>query len=796
MDPVSFAASLLTLLAAANHVAKGLDKLASIRGAPLAVLALNNEVSDLRLVLCEAEPLLEKHKGATISSAIENQSLLSSIERAKDRLMELESIIGNRLMRRMGTKDKLGWLYEQDKVQKALLDVQKAKSNVTTMLGIVTTSASFRVEAQLKDVQDATQQSQIASQSLLSQNESLESKFIQMIEAQQQFHERFHERLHRVEESLLGNSKLVGRSSVKEIDAPNQEFARPSLPRNSSGSMFTGNSFSALRMRFLRQSKCEQWCNCKCHMYKRTRAPQYIESILGALFFGYTGLPTTIPECSNIRCRRSSEVFLQVNYYFPYWFLARALSMAMKIQRSTIPQFKLRILNLRDSYDEIFQNAISGDSHSIQYLLASGQASVRDISDDSGHTPLHIAVRDSRVEVIRVLLQHGAEPFLENRQQETPYDTASDNIFYFQGTPNASTWRVDEMRELFPITEWVEERRQFTHMHKIVLQILALDLGKALRKDRSSIDKGDADGRTPLSWAAARGDSKSVELLLRNGASPNNPDRIGQRPLRQSLKASDAKCLQLLLHYGATVDQTDDWKQTCLLAAHYYPDPVSFTTLLLKAGAQVNTRCSQGRFPLMEAVSKNNVAAVRLLLDHGADVNYANNAGATALHEGVRHNSHEALLLFLDAAVDHTLRDAKGRTVLHYAAQYADLKTLNILHREQLFGLNADDPDVDKLDPITIAENRKVKEEARGVNIVNLEWITRFTDLLESLLTFKTPKSVPSYSGSVESEDIFLEAVQHLNVGRLEKIADLTEHGQLPYKLNSTIHSQLSPEPV
>lgn len=43
-------------------------------------------------------------------------------------------------MRRMGTRDRMGWLYEQDRVQKALTDVRTAKANVTAMLGVVTTS--------------------------------------------------------------------------------------------------------------------------------------------------------------------------------------------------------------------------------------------------------------------------------------------------------------------------------------------------------------------------------------------------------------------------------------------------------------------------------------------------------------------------------------------------------------------------------------------------------------------------------------------------------------------------------
>ena len=641
----------------------------------------------------------------------------------------------------------------------------------------------------MKDVHYTTQQVQASiSQSLVTQGDSLENKLTDIVQAQQLIYER----LQRVEESLEDRPKLTEKSNDRPMDALVRRADHSLLQGQSSGRLFAGDSFSALRMRFLRQTKCHQWCDCECHTYKRSHSPRSLESIFGTLFYGYTGMPTATPSCSNNDCRRSSEAFLQVNYYFPAWFFAWAVSVAMKVQGSRIPQFKLRILNLRDSYEEIFQSAISGDARSIHYLLTSGRASVRDISDDSGHSPLHIAVRDSRIDVIRVLLQCGAEPYLENRQQETPYDTASDNIFYFQGTPNASTWRIDEMRELFPITEWVEERRMFTHVHKIVLQLLPLDLEKALHKDRLSTDKEDADGRTPLSWAAARGDSNSVELLLRHGASPNTPDRIGQGPLRQSLKASDAKCLQLLLDYGAKVDQMDDWKQTCLLAAHYYPNPVSFTAPLLKAGAQVNVRCSQGRFPLMEAVSKNNVAAVKLLLDYQAELNCVNNAGATALHEGIRHNSHEALTFLLDFEVDHTVRDAKDRTVLHYAAQYADLKTLKILHRERLFGLNPDDQDIDHITPVSIAESRQEEEKARGLVMVDLDWIASFTDLLESLLTFRTPRSVPSYAGSITSDETFLDALQHLNAEHFDQIAGLAEHAQSLHLFDSASH----PEPT
>ena len=150
MDPLSISVSIVALIGAAQQVAAGLNKLASLRGAPAAVLALNNELSDLRLVLSEAEPLLLKHGRATAgirasdttqtaTSTVANDTRLKlSIERAKDKLVELELIIQSRLMTRMGAIDRLGWLKEQDKIRKALEDLRIARLNITAMLGVVT----------------------------------------------------------------------------------------------------------------------------------------------------------------------------------------------------------------------------------------------------------------------------------------------------------------------------------------------------------------------------------------------------------------------------------------------------------------------------------------------------------------------------------------------------------------------------------------------------------------------------------------------------------------------------------
>ena len=368
---------------------------------------------------------------------------------------------------------------------------------------------------------------------------------------------------------------------------------------------------------------------------------------------------------------------------------------------------------------------------------------------------------------------------------------AWNSIFGYQGTPCASIWRIDEIRALFPDQESAEEKRKFSRLHKIILKILHIDLEKELQKDRSIVDCVDANGRTPLSWAAARGDSECVEILLRHGASPDTPDRIGQGPLRQAMKAHDATCAKLLLAHGAKVDQTDNWDQTCLLSAMFYPNPVAFARPLLEAGANVNTSESLGQSPLTEAVRENHPEAVRMLLAYGAEVDHVNHAGCTALHLGVHYNSHESLkVLFDNADIDHSIRDKRNRTVMHWAAEFADLTTLSLLKHERLHGLDPKDEDDSRLTAIDIAKRRSDEETSRGsgYNVVNSEWLATFSGLLESLMSFKTPKSVLSYTGSVVSEDTLFYTPHDLP---MEKLFDLADEEKDPYDL-TTFNEELA----
>jgi hypothetical protein len=109
------------------------------------------------------------------------------------------------------------------------------------------------------------------------------------------------------------------------------------------------------------------------------------------------------------------------------------------------------------------------------------------IKNENGRTPLHWAAREDHVEVARLLLEHGADPNIQDKDGLTPLHVAA-----FYG-------------------------------HVEVVELL-LEHGA----DPNIQDKY---GDTLLHWAASKGRVDVVKLLLAHGANPTVKDKDGKTPL-------------------------------------------------------------------------------------------------------------------------------------------------------------------------------------------------------------------------------------------------------------------------
>ncbi len=73
--------------------------------------------------------------------------------------------------------------------------------------------------------------------------------------------------------------------------------------------------------------------------------------------------------------------------------------------------------------DAFIQALQQGNLEKVQELLTAGQEA-NAILDDDGHTPLHYAIGNKHVAIIKTLLDHGAKTDCQDAQHHTPLDYA------------------------------------------------------------------------------------------------------------------------------------------------------------------------------------------------------------------------------------------------------------------------------------------------------------------------------------------------------------------------------------
>ncbi|XP_023660755.1 ankyrin repeat and SOCS box protein 5-like isoform X1 [Paramormyrops kingsleyae] len=104
--------------------------------------------------------------------------------------------------------------------------------------------------------------------------------------------------------------------------------------------------------------------------------------------------------------------------------------------------------------------------------------------------------------------------------------------------------------------------------------------------DREQIDRRDYYGKTPLYWAAYKGQRASLELLLRHGADVNAQCKHGSTPLHATVGLFP-ECALILIRHGADVDLPDVWGVTPMYQAAC-SGQVQCIHLLVRAGARIN----------------------------------------------------------------------------------------------------------------------------------------------------------------------------------------------------------------
>ncbi|KIM98373.1 hypothetical protein OIDMADRAFT_181787 [Oidiodendron maius Zn] len=687
MDPLSITASVIAVVQLTATVGSGFRRLLAVRGATDQLLQLMNEVTDFDALIHDIYRIVEDHKNVPLDSAALS-SLPKQCERAMKKLEELDALI-QRCIREYPTSKgdpcqklkKVAWLRTVDRMKSIQTEIRELRMQMSTTLASLLSIDMLHVRLILRDfslLRSPPNQVDIARL----------TEVVNRFESLDGVAEQLQEVLTLLKPCPPGNtpSRIVPIAPDDPTEAESLVTRHISSAANPGTHLVSDSQTIRLTFTTYSTSKMVRPCTCNCHNPRTFQSFKLIQKAIGQLFMGYSGQLSHFRECKKCPCIKANDARVNFTYYFPAWFLARAFEIVFRSSELAGPNLTLRTYRVVPDESLLFHFARSGMIQEIQLLFADKLASPLDISSKTGRSALHFAADYGQEEVCNFLIKYGSDVYFEDKYFMSPFDIVWEKTVEQRPKTAAAafgfttqTYDVDLLmkRGLFPL-------------HRVVLGISEVDIAAQLEASWPEINMPDFWGRTPLSWAAGRGDIATVKILLEWKADVTIADKGGWASLHHAARAEDPSCIEALLLAGAPMDARNTRGNTPLAVACSYRDSPEHILPFLRLGADVTSAMKDGYTPLAICVKLNHTMCAKVLIQYGASLDGIENRIAFPIHVAAAYNSHEALTWLLNITRNHSFLDCNGWSLLHHAASSGDITTLKILKLEHLGSLNPD----------------------------------------------------------------------------------------------------------
>lgn len=159
-----------------------------------------------------------------------------------------------------------------------------------------------------------------------------------------------------------------------------------------------------------------------------------------------------------------------------------------------------------------------------------------------------------------------------------------------------------------------------TPLHHAV-RLERTNISRILIERGVSVEKRDGLGLTPLHLAAAKGSLEQVQLLIEHGADiATIIDSNGETTLHFAAQNSHTDVLRFVLEHGPLDVNCETYLNVTALHHAVVSGKAEGCELLLRRGANVDSKIQGRETPLFLGVHLDKVDCVRVLLKYGADV--------------------------------------------------------------------------------------------------------------------------------------------------------------------------------
>jgi len=275
------------------------------------------------------------------------------------------------------------------------------------------------------------------------------------------------------------------------------------------------------------------------------------------------------------------------------------------------------------------QLAVRGGRREVVELLLAKGANT-EWRDASGCAALHDAAQLKAKDIASLLLEHGADVDIGS--------TGGSNYGTTALMASANLGDLDMIKLLLGHGAQIEQADRTGRTALIVAAMAGwVDAAKLLLERHAKLEATDQEGGTAFMMAAKVGQLEIVKFLLKSGARIAATNGFGFTALHEAADRGHVQVVEFLLNSGMKVDPRSDGEQLTPLhiaAIGWFTNEVHYVNIaraLLNYGAKVNARMRGDRTPLHCAAIRGHPQIIQVLLKAGADPSELDGDGKTAL---------------------------------------------------------------------------------------------------------------------------------------------------------------------
>ena len=308
--------------------------------------------------------------------------------------------------------------------------------------------------------------------------------------------------------------------------------------------------------------------------------------------------------------------------------------------------------------------------------------------DDVKWTSLHLAIYKKHRDIAILLLERGANTEILSSFGQTALYIASSH-----GYTDGVRSLIDHGADVNAICEDYDEHGnnvKQTPLH-VAIYKERRDVAQLLLERGANTEILSSFSQTALYMASSRGYVDGVWSLIDHGADPNmickdydeHGDNVEWTPFHVAIYKERRNIMILLLKRGADTETRSSRDETALYMASHC-ECADIVRQLISHGADLNAVCEDFDVyygdvkwtPLQVAICKGTRQISRTLLEYGANPNKLDNWDVTALHLASRSGEITDVESLLEYGANVEVRDRDGWTPLHEAAYHLNLEVL------------------------------------------------------------------------------------------------------------------------